>query len=157
MIERVGETPFEGVEFAGLGGTDASTVAAALADAGLDAHYHNHDGEFVDVDGRPAIDRLLAAADGVGFELDLGWAGAAGADPLAVLRRHADRIDRVHLKGYDAAAGTTAPVDDGDLDVAAAIDAVRAADVDWLVYEAGTAPDSYGTLDHAADVVETYW
>ena len=118
-------------------------AAAALADHGLTLHYHNHDQEFTDLGGEPALATLVAATEGVGFELDLGWVGAAGYDPLAVLD--------------DAETGDVVEVGDGDLDIAAAIDAVRDHGCDWLVYEAEERPDSYGTLDHAADVVETYW
>jgi sugar phosphate isomerase/epimerase len=223
VLERVGETPFEGVEFAGLGdgsvedlttaldasglavagahvglddieadpGAVAATyrelgcgtvtvpwldpevfesatavgdaanrltaAAAALAEEGLALDYHNHSQEFTDLDGGPALDRLLAEADGVGVELDLGWAGAAGYDPLAVLERYADRIDVVHLKDYDAAAGETVVVGEGDLDVAAAVRAVREHGVDWLVYEAEENPDSYDTLAHAAEIVNAHW
>ncbi|GAA0261821.1 sugar phosphate isomerase/epimerase family protein [Halobacterium noricense] len=223
VVERVGETPFDGVEFAGLddattdelnaaldsagidaagahvglgdletdpegvaqtyrdlgceavavswldpehfASDDAATVASErlaaaaddLAEHGLDLHYHNHDQEFTDLDGAPAIDALLDAADGVGYQIDLGWVGAAGYEPLDVFETYADRIDLVHLKDYDAAAGKTVKVGEGDLDIAATVDAVRDADVDWLVYEAEEHPDSYATLDYAADVVDTYW
>ena len=33
-------------------------AAAALAEHGLTLHYHNHDQEFVDLDGAPAIDLI---------------------------------------------------------------------------------------------------
>jgi sugar phosphate isomerase/epimerase len=36
LLARVGDTAFEGVEFAGLGGSDPEEVRAALDDAGLD-------------------------------------------------------------------------------------------------------------------------
>ncbi|WP_128476279.1 hypothetical protein [Halorussus pelagicus] len=37
LIRRVGETRFEGVEFAGLGESDPGEIRDALDDAGLDA------------------------------------------------------------------------------------------------------------------------
>ncbi|MUV60511.1 TIM barrel protein [Halobacterium sp. CBA1126] len=148
---------FASVEAATAAGERLSAAADGLAADGLELHYHNHDQEFADLDGGPAIDVLLDAADGVGYQVDLGWVGAAGYDPLAVLDRYADRVDLVHLKDYDAAAGETVEVGEGDLDVAAAVDAVRHADVDWLVYEAEDRPDSYATLDAAAGVVDADW
>lgn len=129
-----------------------SAAAAAVSARGLELHYHNHDQEFVRVDGEYALDRLLAAADGVGLELDLGWAGAAGADPLTLLARYADRVDLVHLKDYDAEAGTTVAVGAGDLDVDAVARAVRDRGVDWVIYEAESGADTYDTLDAAAAV-----
>ncbi|MFC7203164.1 sugar phosphate isomerase/epimerase family protein [Haloferax namakaokahaiae] len=138
----------------------AERLDAAAIDLGehdVAVHYHNHDQEFTDLDGEPALSTLVAATEGVGFELDLGWVGAAGYDPLTVLEENAHRVSIVHLKDYDAETGEVVEVGDGDLDIAAAIDAVRDHDCDWLVYEAEERPDSYGTLDHAVDVVETYW
>ncbi|ELY96892.1 sugar phosphate isomerase/epimerase family protein [Natrialba taiwanensis] len=223
VIERVGETGFEGVEFAGLDDADVTSVDAALdqsevapagahvglneieadaegisetyrdlgcesvavpwldpehfasreavtetagrlADAatllanyGLDLHYHNHDQEFIELDGGPALEYLLDTTDDVGLQLDLGWAGAAGYEPLSFLETHADRIDLVHLKDYDAAAGETVEVGEGDLDIEATVELVRDLDFEWLVYEAEERPDSYETLDHAADIVTEYW
>ncbi|ADB63444.1 Xylose isomerase domain protein TIM barrel (plasmid) [Haloterrigena turkmenica DSM 5511] len=223
VIERVGETGFEGVEFAGLSDADVESVdaaldrsglgvagahigldkieanadgiaetyralgcetvavpwldperfasetaveetaervsnaAAALAEHGLELHYHNHDQEFTELDGRPALEYLLEATDDVGLQLDLGWVGAAGYEPFSFLEAHAERIDLVHLKDYDAAAGETVEVGEGDLDVDATVELVKELEVDWLVYEAEDRPGSYGTLDHAADIVEAHW
>ncbi|WP_224450333.1 sugar phosphate isomerase/epimerase family protein [Haloprofundus salilacus] len=132
-------------------------VATALAEHDLSLHYHNHDQEFVEFDDEPALSKLMEATENVGFELDLGWAGAAGYDPLSYLEEHSDRVRLVHLKDYDAETGDVVEVGHGDLDIEAAVESVRGHDVDWLIYEAEERPDSYGTLDHAADVVETYW
>lgn len=132
-----------------------STAARTLAEHGIALHYHNHDQEFVDVAGETALDRLLSAAEGIGLELDLGWAGAAGADPVALLARYSDRVDLLHLKDYDADAGETVPVGAGDLDVAAVADAARDYDVDWVIYEAEGGADTYETLDAAAEVGRT--
>ncbi|WP_435065237.1 sugar phosphate isomerase/epimerase family protein [Halobaculum sp. EA56] len=140
---------------------DAAARLSALADrvsaAGATLHYHNHDQEFRAVDGEPALSHLLAETDDLRLQLDVGWAGAAGHDPVALLRRHADRIDSVHLKDYDAERGEVVEVGDGDLDVAAAVRAVRDLGIDWLVYEAEEDPGSYGTLDHAESIRERYW
>lgn len=132
-------------------------AATTLADDGCTMHYHNHDQEFTDLGGGPALSVLVAATERVEFELDLGWVGAAGYDPLAVLDDYADRVSIVHLKDYDAETGDVVEVGSGDLDIGAAIDAVREHQCDWLVYEAEERPDSYATLDHATEIVETYW
>ena len=223
LVERVGETSFEGVEFAGIGDSTVAEIAAALdragleaagahvgleaiesdpdavaetyrelgcedvvvpwldpehfasttaveaagarlsaaaddlADRGLSLHYHNHDQEFVELDGQPALAHLVEVADGVGLELDLGWAGAAGYDPLSFLGAYADRIDIVHLKDYADGTGDTAKVGEGDLDVDATVEAVREHDFDWLVYEAEERPDSYETLSYADEIVRRRW
>ncbi|GAA0682837.1 sugar phosphate isomerase/epimerase [Natronoarchaeum mannanilyticum] len=223
VIKRVGETGFEGVEFAGLDDADIESVntaldrsglatagahvgldeieadiedvaetyrnlgceavavpwldpehfnsreavketgerlndaATSLANYGLDLHYHNHDQEFTELDGSPALEHLLEVTDDVGLQLDLGWAGAAGYEPLSFVEAHADRIDLVHLKDYDAATGKTVEVGEGDLDIGKTVDLVRELEFDWLIYEAEEQPDSYETLKHAADIVEAHW
>jgi len=131
-------------------------AAERLAEHGLSLHYHNHDQEFVDLGGRPAIETLLDDTPEVGFELDLGWAGAAGYDPLDVFEQYADRIDIAHLKDYDAETGDPVEVGRGDLDVEAVVEAARTHDVDWLVYEVEQCPDTYETLDYADEFVQRY-
>lgn len=138
-------------------GERLTTAATDLAPHGIDLHYHNHGHEFTRVDDRFGLDVLLDAADGVGLELDLGWVGAAGHDPLPFLESRADRVDFVHLKDYDGATGETVEVGSGDLDIAATVDLVRDHDVEWLIYEAEGRPDSYETLDHADEIVDAYW
>ena len=149
----LGPEHFESVAAVEAAARRLTAAGEALAERDLRFHYHNHDQEFVSLDGQPALTHLLDAADGVGLELDLGWAGAAGEDPLSYLTAHADRIDLVHLKDYDAAAGETVPVGTGDLELRQAVNAVDESDVDWLVYEAEEHPDTYDTLEFAADVV----
>ncbi|RDI70191.1 sugar phosphate isomerase/epimerase family protein [Halopelagius longus] len=148
---------FESADAVESAGERLSAVAADLADRDLTLHYHNHDQEFAEVGGEPALTRLLEVATDLRLELDLGWAGAAGYDPLSFLDDHADRVDIVHLKDYDAAAGDPVAVGDGDLDLEATVSRVRDGGFDWLVYEAEERPDSYETLDRAADVLDTYW
>ena len=33
-------------------------------------------------------------------EIDLGWVLVGGADPLAVMKKHADRVDMLHVKDF---------------------------------------------------------
>ncbi|MDS0300689.1 sugar phosphate isomerase/epimerase [Halogeometricum sp. S1BR25-6] len=149
---------FESVESVEAAADRLNAVASDLAAHDLSLHYHNHDQEFVELDGEPALSHLLEATnDDVGLELDLGWAGAAGYDPLAYLHEHADRVRLAHLKDYDGEAGEPAVVGEGDLDIEAAVNDVREHGIEWFVYEAEEGPDSYDTLTHADDVVRTYW
>jgi len=223
VLERVSETPFHGVEFAGLnGGTvdQAQTVlkrtelqsagahvgldeievdpegmattyrrlgcehvavpwldpehfeshdriaavaerldaaAEELSNHGLTLHYHNHDQEFTSLGGSPAIEILLDLTETVRFQLDVGWAGAAGYDPLLILETFGDRIELVHLKDFDESVGETVPVGEGDLEIDRLVESVHDLDIEWLIYEAEDEPDSYETLTHAASIVADYW
>lgn len=120
--------------------------------------YHNHEFEFRTIAGRPAWERLVDATEAVGFELDLGWAHAAGYDPVELLERYGDRIPLVHLKdvSVDAAAprgGRSVDLGEGDLDVEACRTAARTADVDWLVFEHDEPSDPVASLGHAAETL----
>jgi len=120
--------------------TDADAVAttAAMLDT-LDATYdrpllyHNHDHEFGTIDGETAFDRLVDETS-VGFELDAGWAHAAGRDPVDLLDRLDGRVPVVHLKDVTADGEPTA-LGDGVLALGAVVDAAREAGTEWLVFE----------------------
>lgn len=75
------------------------------ASVGMRTGYHNHDFEFAG-DARSTLwDILVERSDArvVDLELDCYWAFKAGRDPIALLRRHGDRITHLHLK--DSSAG----------------------------------------------------
>lgn len=116
--------------------------------------YHNHEHEFVEVNGAYALERVVADAD-VALELDVGWAYAAGADPESLVERHADRIDRLHLKDVaedaDAPRGGR-PVDlgTGDVPLDACLDAAREASVEWVAFEHDDPEDPVESLERAA-------
>ncbi|HYE73741.1 MAG TPA: sugar phosphate isomerase/epimerase [Blastocatellia bacterium] len=75
-------------------------VGEACKKAGIQFAYHNHDFEFVAIDGQKPMDLLLASTDPklVQIELDLYWAVKAGEDPLALFAKHPGRFPLVHVK-----------------------------------------------------------
>ncbi len=69
--------------------------------AGLGFAYHNHRFEFQRVeDGDVMYDMMLKLTDPalVDYEIDLGWAVAAGADPLAYFQKYPGRFTLFHVK-----------------------------------------------------------
>lgn len=68
--------------------------------AGIKFGYHNHDYSFKVQDGKIPQELLLDNTDKslVHFELDLMWIVAAGADPVAHLKKYAGRYDLCHIK-----------------------------------------------------------
>ncbi|MCU1625034.1 MAG: hypothetical protein JWL79_3879, partial [Frankiales bacterium] len=68
--------------------------------------YHNHNVEFTPAGGRTGLDILIAETDPalVSFELDIGWAAAAGHDPIAVLARNPGRYRLAHMKDLKASS-----------------------------------------------------
>ena len=75
----------------------AATEAKA---AGLQFAYHNHDFEFVPLDGKLPYDVLLTETDPklVQLEMDLYWMVKGGQDPLAYFARWPGRFPMVHVK-----------------------------------------------------------
>lgn len=78
-----------------------NAVAPLARRAGLQLAYHNHPIEFDRYDGQRGYDVLLAHTDPalVKLELDVAWAVAGGADPVALLRDHPGRFRLLHVKG----------------------------------------------------------
>lgn len=139
-----------------------AAAAAQLADTlnswgrdgreqGLRLAYHNHDQELAATDGGTVWDALVTGTDPalIDFELDLYWAAYAGADPVALLRRHGERVALLHAK--DMADGTDprdAPAGSGVLrwdDIAATRgDADR-----WYIVEQDTPDDPFGDVQQS--------
>jgi sugar phosphate isomerase/epimerase len=219
LLELVGDTDFDGVEFAGLDGTDPGTVVDVLAETDLSvagAHvpfeeladdfegtvetyravgcetlvvplleaeqfrsvdavretaerlddlarrllgqdlrlcYHNHDHEFVSLDGGDAFDLLVAETTDVAFELDVGWVRAAGRDPVALLADLSGRVPLVHLKDVDADPGEPTELGEGDLALDACARAGERAGAEWLIYEHDEPPDPEASLFHGAELL----
>ena len=132
-----------------------SNLAARLDSHGLRLCYHNHDHEFVDLDGpggRTAYERLVdATSERVGFELDVGWAAAAGRDPVDLLSRLGERIPLVHVKDVDVATGAPVDLGKGDVDVEDGVEAARDVGVEWLVFEHDRPDDPMASVEAAGE------
>lgn len=85
----------------------------AAKKAGVTLCYHNHTHEFEMVDGMKPYDVLLSQTtpDTLKFELDLGWATVAGADPVALFKANPGRFPLWHVK--DISPATKQPVEVG--------------------------------------------
>ncbi len=85
--------------------------------AGLQFAWHNHDFEFIELEGQVPMDMILAQTDAdlVQVELDLYWTAKAQVNPFAYFERHPGRFPMCHVK--DMAADTSiADVGDGTID-----------------------------------------
>ncbi len=70
--------------------------------AGITLLYHNHDFEFVMVEGMYALDLLYdrIPASSLQTEIDTCWVNVAGEDPAAYVKKYAGRAPLVHLKDF---------------------------------------------------------
>ena len=89
------------------------------ASAGMKFGYHNHDFDFMPVNGVMPFDYLIESTDpaSVTFQLDLYWATKAGVDAAAYPGRYPGRISSCHMKdmGFD---GEIVDVGTGSIDFA---------------------------------------
>jgi sugar phosphate isomerase/epimerase len=77
---------------------------AALKQRGIKLAYHNHNFEFAPVGDTCGQDLLIkyTEPDAVYFQLDIGWAAAAGKDPAAVFSKDKGRYWSAHMKDIKA-------------------------------------------------------
>lgn len=68
--------------------------------AGVQFCYHNHSFEFEPMGDSTPFEVLMAETDPelVDFELDIFWVKASGNDPVAFMKKYANRIKLLHLK-----------------------------------------------------------
>ena len=125
---------------------------------GIQLLYHNHDFEFVKLDGVYGLDALYAAvpAELLQTELDTCWVNVGGEDPAAYLGKYKGRSPVVHLKDfygeksenmYELIGEKTVapparpegfefrPVGHGKQDMPAILAAAKAANAAWVVVE----------------------
>ena len=102
-----------------------ATAATAVAEAGLELGYHNHDAEIE----QGFLERLPA---NVFLELDAGWAWYGGADPVALLGRG----PVLHVKDFRVRGERSyCPVGDGAVGYERIVPAAARAGVEWLIVE----------------------
>ncbi len=77
-------------------------IAEAAKALGIQLLYHNHDFEFVTLDGEYALDILYSTipADLLQTEIDTCWVNVAGVNPAEYIEKYANRSPVVHLKDF---------------------------------------------------------
>lgn len=93
---RPGQPKFnEVIEGAKMLGEKANALGMKLC-------YHNHDFEFVKVDGEYALDVLYreVPASLLQTQIDTCWVNVGGENPAAYIRKYAGRAEIVHLKDF---------------------------------------------------------
>ncbi len=101
--------------------------------------YHNHWLEFTQVDGIPAIERILenTPPENVFLEPDVCWLTRAGIDPSDYLRKYARRIRQIHMKDIllPDDPETTCELGRGVVDLKSAYETALTTSCEWLIYE----------------------
>ena len=133
---------------------EMAAAAGRLAPHGIKMGFHNHQVEFRQkIDGVSAMDVFMARPE-LNFELDVGHATLAGADPVAVLGRLRGRVPSIHAKpGGGRSCGG-----EGDRnDWPGIFEACRAAGVRWAVVECETRRDTFDDIRASARFFADYF
>ena len=151
---------------------DIVTIAEEVNRHGMTLLYHNHDFEFVNVDGKYALDVMYdnISADLLQTELDTCWVRVGGADPTAYVLKYSGRAPVVHLKDYvgeksehmyeligvaktekeDATKKfELVPVGSGVQNFPSIIEACEKAGTEWLVVEQDTPSGGLSSMECA--------
>lgn len=77
-------------------------IGEAAKAMGMQLLYHNHDFEFVTIDGEYALDVLYSTVpeDLLKTEIDTCWVNVAGVNPAEYLEKYSGRAPVVHLKDF---------------------------------------------------------
>lgn len=138
---------------------------------GLQMMYHNHDFEFIKLDGKFALDVLYETvpADLLKVELDTCWANVGGVNPAEYLLKYSGRCPVLHLKDYFGEKSenmyeliglkSTAParpsnfefrpVGSGVLKFPEILDAAKRAGTEWVVVEQDNPAFGLSPLENA--------
>ena len=134
-------------------------AGAALRAAGIRLCYHNHAHEFTQFDGVYALDLLYSSTSpqNLAAQLDTFWVAYGKADPVAVIKKYAQRCPLLHIK--DMAPEGTKPIfanlGQGTMNWKPIFDAARAAGVEWYIVEQDECPgDSLESARIGADFMK---
>lgn len=103
--------------------------------------YHNHDFEFTEqFGGRTAFDGIFeeVPAEVLKVEMDTCWVYYGGYDPVEYINKYAGRLPIIHLKDmkkYEDGSAETVVLGEGEVNLAAILEAADAAGVEWAVVE----------------------
>ena len=136
---------------------NAKTLGKVAKELGMQLLYHNHDFEFLKIDGKYALDILYeeVPAEYLQTELDTCWVNVGGEVPADYIGKYSGRAPVVHLKDFygeksdnmyeligiksDAPKKPSGfelrPVGSGIQDFPAILKAAEAAGSEWVVVE----------------------
>lgn len=77
-------------------------IGKVAKELGIQLLYHNHDFEFVKIDGKYALDVLYeeVPTEYLQTEMDVCWVNVGGENPPEYLRKYTGRAPVVHLKDF---------------------------------------------------------
>lgn len=116
---------------------DLNKAGQVCKENGLTLIYHNHDKEFIPVEGKIPFEILMEVLDGkrVKMELDVYWATKGGSDPVQLIKQYPDRIATLHMKDMHPETGDFEDVGHGAINFPEIIKACENTSVDYFIVE----------------------
>lgn len=83
---------------------EMNEMAAKIRKEGMYFGYHNHHFEFIKIDGKCIMDRLIEETnpENVVFIVDTYWLQVGGVNPVDYIKKLGSRAAAVHFKDYEA-------------------------------------------------------
>jgi sugar phosphate isomerase/epimerase len=125
---------------------DWNEVGRIMKDTGIQFGYHNHNFEFLNIDGIvPYYDLFMPEmdADLITMEIDLYWVTKAGQDPVEMFNKYPGRFQLFHLKDmyeetppyFEVIKDDIAPVGAGKIDFNRIMEAKKVAGMKYFFVE----------------------
>lgn len=141
LVTGYGKAQFAHVEAIVHTAEKVNRMCAVLNRLGISLCLHNHDHEFnLLPNGQLAYDFFLSMCPSLKLEIDVYWAANFAAnDPVATVKKHAQRTPLLHIKDGMLDRKTHAlmtPVGSGKIDISACVKAADPAILKYLIVEA---------------------
>jgi sugar phosphate isomerase/epimerase len=95
-------------------GETLTKASEKMRSAGIGTGFHNHQTEFMPIEGKRPMDVLAASSSkDVVLQLDVGTCVEAGSDPVAWINAHPGRIKSIHCKDWSKEKGYRVLTGDG--------------------------------------------
>jgi sugar phosphate isomerase/epimerase len=127
-------------------------IGQACSDAGLAFAFHSHQVEWKPVTGGDVMmDIFMQETDPklVNFEIDLGWAVAAGVDPLVYFKKYPGRFKLFHVKDITADKKPCV-IGEGTINFVPFLAASGKAGAEFFIVEQDMAPDPFNNIASSA-------
>lgn len=113
-------------------------MAVKTQKEGIQLGYHNHEVEFVPIEGQVPWDILMANTDPklIRFQIDVGNLTFGGADPVMYLEKYNNRYFSLHAKDF-VKGKASVPVGTGTLDWKRIFDLAKKAGIKSYIAEVG--------------------
>lgn len=135
-------------------------AGAKMREAGLVLTYHNHANEFIQWDGKTALDHIYDETDprNLQAEIDTYWVQLGGGCPVQWIEKLNGRLPLLHMKDVGVREGnqpTMFEIGRGNLDFPAIVAAAEKTGCEWFIVEQDTCPgDPFDSIAQSFEYIK---